>query len=166
MVYLQAGLQVGTESALDSSHVLAGSDPRLTLLAAASKSKILGHDALLVDNVDTGALELLGEGDNVGGAVELATLHETTGPGENGGNGVGGGLTALLVLTVVTGHGAVGGLGLEGRAIGGGESGGHQTERAEALGDNVGLDITVVVCAYPLASPSRVVLQTESKTHS
>jgi hypothetical protein len=39
----------------------------------------------------------------------------------------------------------VGGLGLVGRAVGGSQSGGHQTERAEALGDDVGLDITVVV---------------------
>jgi hypothetical protein len=39
----------------------------------------------------------------------------------------------------------VGSLRLEGLAIGGDEDGGHETERAEALGDNVGLDITIVV---------------------
>lgn len=145
MVYLQAGLQVGTESALDSSHVLAGSDPRLTLLAAASKSKILGHDALLVDNVDTGALELLGELNDFRSLIEGTTLNKTTGPGEDGSNGVGRGLAALLVLAVVTGDGAVGGLRLEGLAVRSNESRGHQTEGAEALGNNIGLDVTVVV---------------------
>lgn len=145
MVYLQAGLQVGTESALDSSHVLAGGDPRLTLLAAASKSKILGHDALLVDDVDTGELELLGELNDIGGPIERTTLDKTTSPGENGSNGVGRGLAALLVLAVVAGDGAVGGLSLEGLAVRSNESRGHQTEGAETLGNNIGLDITVVV---------------------
>lgn len=145
MVYLQAGLQVGTESALDSSHVLAGGDPRLTILAATGKSKILGHDALVVDNVDTGALELLGELDDIGGLIKGTTLNKTTGPGEDGSNGVGRGLAALLVFTVVASDGAVGGLRLEGLAVRSNESRGHQTEGAEALGDDVGLDIPIVV---------------------
>ena len=76
MVYLQAGLQVGTESALDSSHVLAGGDPRLTILAAAGKSKILGHDALVVDNVDTGALELLGGSERFAAMVTREDVTE------------------------------------------------------------------------------------------
>ena len=142
---LQTSLEVGLQAPLNGSHVLAGGDPGLTLLLATGQSKILGHDELVVDDLNAGALELLSESDDLGGVVELATLHETAGPGENGGNGVGGGLAALLVLAVVTGHGAVGSLGLEGLAGGGDEGGGHQTEGAEALGDDVGLDITVVV---------------------
>jgi hypothetical protein len=49
------------------------------------------------------------------------------------------------VLTEVAGDGAVGGLGLERLAVGSDEDGGHETEGAEALGDNVGLDVTIVV---------------------
>lgn len=36
-------------------------------------------------------------------------------------------------------------LGLEGLSVGGDEDGGHEAERAEALGNDIGLDITVVV---------------------
>ena len=73
-------------------------------------------------------------------------MDETTGPGEDRGNGVGGGLIALLVFTVVTSDGSVGGLGLEGLAVRGGESGSHQTKGSEALGDDIRLNITIVVC--------------------
>lgn len=142
---LQASLEVGLQPALNGSHVLASGDPRLTVLATTGESQILSHDSLVVDNFNAGTLELLGEGDNVGGVIELTTLHKTTGPGEDRGNGVGGGLVTLLVLAVVTGDGSVGGLGLVGIAVGGSQGRGHQTERAEALGDDIGLDITVVV---------------------
>jgi hypothetical protein len=50
-----------------------------------------------------------------------------------------------LVLAVVAGDGAVGGFGFEGLAVGGDEDGGHEAEGAEALRDDVGLDVTVVV---------------------
>jgi hypothetical protein len=50
------------------------------------------------------------------------------------------------VLTVVASDSTVGSLRLEGLAIRGNENRGHETKRAEALSDNVGLDITVVVC--------------------
>ena len=146
--YLKAGLEVGLESALDGSHVLAGSNPGLTLLAAAGQSQILGHDALIVDNLNASALKLLSKGNDIRSLVELATLDQTAGPGEDGGNGVGGGLAALLVLAVVTGHGTVGSLRLESLASRGDQGRGHQTKGAETLGDNVGLDITVVVYTF------------------
>jgi hypothetical protein len=145
VVYLQAGLEVGLESALNGSHVLTGGNPGLTVLAAAGKGKILGHDTLLVDNIDTGALELLGESNNIGGVIELSTLDQTTGPGKDGSDGVGGGLAALLVLAVVAGNGTVSGLGLERLAVRGDKSRGHETEGAKALGNDIGLDITIVV---------------------
>ena len=54
------------------------------------------------------------------------------------------------MLAVVAGHGAVSGLGLDGLAVGGGQGQtGHQAERAEALGDGVGLHVTVVVLGGP-----------------
>lgn len=143
--HLQLLLDDLLHAALDSVEVLVGGDIVLTASLAASKGKILGHDAINIDGVNAGLLEALGEGDNLGLVVELATLDETTGPGEDGGNGVGGGLVALLVLTVVASDGAVGSLGLEGLAIGGDEDRGHETKGAETLSDNVGLDITVVV---------------------
>lgn len=42
-------------------------------------------------------------------------------------------------------HGAVGGFGLEGFPVGGGEHGGHEPEGPEALRDDVGLHVAVVV---------------------
>lgn len=54
-----------------------------------------------------------------------------------------------LVLAVVASDRAVRGLRLDGLSVRGDQHGGHQTERAVALGDDIGLDITVVVLASP-----------------
>ena len=43
-------------------------------------------------------------------SVELGPVSQTSGPGVDAGNGVGGGLLSFLMLTVVTGNGAVGSL--------------------------------------------------------
>ena len=45
-------------------------------------------------------------------------MAETSGPGENTGDGVGGGFFAFLVLAVVAGDGAVGGFGFDCFAVG------------------------------------------------
>lgn len=142
---LQLLLEGSLETALNGIHVLVGGDIVLALRLASGKGKILGHDTVNIDSVNASLLKALSKGDNLGGVVELATLDETTGPGEDGGNGVGGGLVTLLVLTVVASDSTVGSLRLEGLAIRGNENRGHETKRAEALSDNVGLDITVVV---------------------
>lgn len=143
--HLQLLLESLLEAALNSIKVLVGGGIVLALRLASGKGKILGHDTVNVDGVNASLLKALGEGNDIGGVVELTTLDETTGPGEDGSNGVGGGLVTLLVLTVVASDGAVGSLRLEGLAIGCDEDRGHETERAEALGDNVRLDITIVV---------------------
>lgn len=140
---LQLRAQHRPHPLLHSLKILASSN--ILVLLAARNRQILGHDALAVDDVDAGFLEALGEFDDFGGAVELAALGEAAGPGEDGGDGVGGGRVALLVLAVVAGHGAVGGFGFEGLAVGGDEDGGHEAEGAEALGYDVGLDVAVVV---------------------
>jgi hypothetical protein len=143
--YLQLLLQARLQSPLNSVEVLVCGDPAAPVLLSARERKILGHDAINVDSVDAGLLELLGENDELGGVVKLTTLGEPLRPGVDGGNGVGGGLVALLVLAVMAGDGSVRGLSLEGLAVGGNEDRGHETERAESLGDNVGLNISVVV---------------------
>jgi hypothetical protein len=151
-MHLQLLLQAALQPPLHSIKVLVGRDPAATVLLAARQRKILGHDAIDVDSVDAGLLELLGEDNELGSAVELAALGEALCPGVDGGNGVGRRLVALLVLAVVARDGAVGGLGLEGLAVGGDEDRGHKPERAEALGDDVRLDVTVVVYCVSAAS--------------
>lgn len=133
------------QSPLNSLHVLASGDIVLTTSFSASKCEILGHDVVNIDGIDTGLLKSLSERNNVWGLVELSTLDESAGPGEDGGDWVGGGLVALLVLTVVAGDGSVGGLRLKGLSVWGNEDGGHKAEGAEALGNDIGLDITIVV---------------------
>ena len=49
------------------------------------------------------------------------------------------------MLAVVTGDGSMGGLGFKRLAIRGDEHGGHEAERPEPLGDNVGLNVSIVV---------------------
>ncbi|CAB4905327.1 unannotated protein [freshwater metagenome] len=52
-------------------------------------------------------------------------------------NRIGRGGVALLVLAVVTGHGAVSCFGLDGLPVGSHQHGTHQAERAEALSHDV-----------------------------
>ena len=52
---------------------------------------------------------------------------------------------ALLMLAEMARYGAVGGFGFVGFAVWGDEDGGHEAEGAEALGDDVGEDVAVVV---------------------
>ena len=70
-------------------------------------------------------------------------------PGENRGDGVGGGLLTALMLAIVAGHGAVGGLGLHGLAVRRQQHRGHQAERTVALRHRVRLHVAVVVLAGP-----------------
>src|SRR5690606_19266945 len=108
-----------------------GGQPLLVL--ADEQRQVLGHLAAL-DGLDDDLLQGLGEAHDLRGGVELAALLQAAGPGEDRGDRVGGGRLALLVLPVVAGHRAVGGLGLD-RAVLGHQHGGHQAQRAEALGD-------------------------------
>ena len=49
----------------------------------------------------------------------------------------GGACESNLVLAVVASDGTVRGLGLDGLSVGGDQHGGHQTQRAVALGDDI-----------------------------
>lgn len=113
-----------------------------------AESEILGHLARF-DSGDASGLEGISELAEASVAIELGAVGEATRPGKDGGDGVGGGLLALLVHAVVARDGAVGGLGLDGLAVRRDQHRGHQTKRAKALRDRVGLHITVVVFAGP-----------------
>lgn len=67
------------------------------------------------------------------------------GLGKDGCNRVGGGFMIFLVFVVVVSDSVVGGFRFEGFVIGGDEDGGYEIKRVEVLGDNVGLDIIIVV---------------------
>jgi hypothetical protein len=145
-LYLQLGLEHSLHALLNSIEVCSGGDVVVLALLSTCESEIFGHDALLVDNVDASLLERLCKLDDLGCVVELTTLDKTTGPGEDGSNGVGRCGVTLLMLAEVTSDGTVSGLRLECLAIGGDEDRSHQTQTAETLSDNVRLDITVIVC--------------------
>jgi len=86
---------------------------------------------------------------------------EAASPCKDGGNRVGRGGATLLVLTPVTSNGTMGSLGLNSLTIGADKHGSHETERAVALSDDIGLDITIVV----LASPDETTVGLESLSH-
>ena len=77
----------------------------LHLLSMDSQSKILGHDTLLVDQFNTRGFEVFTESEELGVVIEVGSVDETSGPCEDGSNGVGGGFVALLPFTVVSGDG-------------------------------------------------------------
>lgn len=125
----------------------------LQALAVDDQCQVLGHIASL-DGLDADSLQLLGKLLQCNVVIDLGTELETAGPGKDGGDGVGGGLAALLVLAVVAGDGAVGSLGLAALAVGGEEDRGHKAEGSVALSNDIGLNITIVVLAGP-NEPSR-----------
>ena len=96
-----------------------------------AEGQILGHEAGL-HGLNAHLLEGIAELGELVVVVELGPPGKTARPGEDRGDGVGRGLATLLVDAVVTGHGAVSGLSLDGLTVGGHQDGGHQTERAEA----------------------------------
>ena len=61
--------------------------------------------------------------------VQPAPVLQSAGPGEDGGDGVGGGGVALLVLAEVPRHCAVRRLALQGLAVGRHQHTSHQTQR-------------------------------------
>src|SRR4030095_10895196 len=98
-------------------------------------------------------LQRLREGNHLWSVVEFPPVLETAGPRVDGSDRVRRGWLALLVLPVVPGHRAVGSLGLDRLAIRRHQNARHQPERAEALGDGIGLHIAVIVLASPDVSP-------------
>eukprot|EP00128_Syssomonas_multiformis_P014375 Colp12_sorted_trinity150504_noHs@5349 len=110
--------------------------------------KILGHSAL-GNSVNANILKGLRPVNKALVAIELATVSKTTGPCEDGSNGVGAGLLALLVLAEVTGNGAVGSLSLNSLTVGADKDGGHKTEGTVALSDKIRHNITIIVLASP-----------------
>jgi hypothetical protein len=135
----------------DSVHELVGDNPVLALhlLSVDSESKILRHNAVLVNQLNTRLLKALAELAQLGVVIELGAVKQTTRPREYGRNRVGGRLTTLLPLAVVARNRAMCSLGFHNLTVRRDELGGHHAQRAEALCENVRLNITVVVFARP-----------------
>ena len=111
-------------------------------------SKILGHAALF-DSFNNSSFQLVTEVFEFLVSIEVSSVEETSGPGEDGGNRVGGSLLAALVLAVVAGHRAVRGLGLHCPAVRRHQHRRHEAERAEALRHRIGLHVAIIVLAGP-----------------
>lgn len=90
--------------------------------------QVLGHFTVFY-GLDGGCFEGVAEVGQLWLVVELGAVEEATGPGEDTGDGVGGGFSSLLVLSVVTGHGSVSGLSLNStiRSV---KHRGHQSQRS------------------------------------
>src|ERR1700726_1254176 len=123
-----------------------GGEP--TLFGADQEREILGHEAGL-DGFDTDLLQRRSELLQFGIVVELGAVRQAASPGEDRGDRVGRGLLALLMLTVMPRHRAVGGLRFHRLAVRRHQHRGHQAERAVALRHRVGLNVAVVVLAGP-----------------
>ena len=115
------------------------------ILSLNQQGQVLGHDAVFGDGIQDAFLQGVGKFDDVWGVVQLTSLGDTSGPCKNGGNGVSRGFFACLVASVVSGDGTVGGLGFKRLSIWGDEDRSHQAKGAKTLGDDVGLDVTVVI---------------------
>jgi len=136
---------------VDGIHVDVSNNPvfPLHVLAMDSQCEVLGHDAILVDDLHASLLEGCAEILQGNIVVELGPVDETTGPREDGSHWVRRGFFTLLPFTVVPGDGSMGSLTLDGLAIRSDEFTGHHSKTSKALGQDVGLDVPIVVFASP-----------------
>lgn len=112
--------------------------------------QILRHNPIDINRVNACLLQTLGKRHDFRRPVQRPALYEASRPREDGGDWVRGRLVAFLVLSVVARYGAVGSFGFECLAVRGYEDGGHEAEGAEALGDDVGEDVAVIVFRFVL----------------
>lgn len=80
------------------------------LLVQNAKGKVLSHVSGL-DSVDDDSLQSVTEINQLLVSVNFSSLDETSGPGEDGSNGVGGGELSLLVSSEMSGDSSVSGFG-------------------------------------------------------
>jgi len=102
-----------------------------------------------LDRVDADLLQRFGEMSQTRILVQLGAMQQSAGPREDGGDRIGGGLVALLVLTIVTGDGAMGGFGFDCATVRAYEDRRHHAQGAVALRHRVRLHVSVVVLARP-----------------
>jgi len=81
-------------------------------------------------------------------SVNLSSVHKTSSPGEDTGNWVSGSGFSLLILSPMSGDSSVSSLRFKATILVD-ENGSHETERAETLSDDIGLNISIVVLAGP-----------------
>lgn len=121
----------------------------LHVLAMNRERKVLGHDTININDLNTGRLEGLAEMLERLVVVELGTVQESPCPREYRSNRVRRRLVALLVLAVVARDGAVCSLALDDLAVWRNELTRHHAQRAKALCEDVGLNVTVVILTGP-----------------
>jgi hypothetical protein len=66
------------------------------LLAVDNQGQILSHMLINFNGFNTSLFQILTELEKISIVIQLGTVFKTTSPSKNGGNGVGGGLVALL----------------------------------------------------------------------
>ena len=117
------------------------------LFGADEQREVLGHLAAF-DGFDADPFERFGEFDNFG-VLSAPAIAQPAGPGKDAGDGVGAGRLPLLVLAIVAGDGAVGGLGLDRLAIGVISTGSSGQGCRSPARPGVRLDVAVVILAGP-----------------
>lgn len=78
----------------------------LHVLSVDGDGQILGHDSVFVNDLNTCVLQVKTPISQSIIPVELGAVEETTGPGEDGRDGVCGSLVALLPFTVMASYGS------------------------------------------------------------
>ena len=110
-------------------------------------SQVLCEGSFL-DCADNSRLQSLTEKSQLFVAVKLGAVAETTGPREDGSDWVGRGGTSLFPNSKVSGDSAVGSFSFHDIVLVDAD-GGHETEGAESLRNNVRLNVSIVVLASP-----------------
>lgn len=130
----------------------------------------LGHDSIFINGLDTSLFDALGKSYKFLVAVEFTTVFKTSSPCENPTSGqhlhfkeifgairsdrVSRSFFALLVFPVVSCDRPMRSFRLNGLAIRCDQYRRHQAKRSVALGDDIALDVSVVIFAGPDEPPT------------
>ena len=126
MILSQLLLQIGVNSVkefLGIKKIFA----MLDFIAAYADGQILGHLSAL-HCLDTNSFQCIREIDEGLVTIQLAAESQSTRPGKDAGDGIGGSGLACLVVAEVAGDGTMGRFGFHDLSIGRDQDGGHQAQ--------------------------------------
>ena len=109
-------IQFGVESSSNGLNEFQGVQVRASgdiISSSDADGEILGHFSIL-NAFDCGVFEVLTELVEFWEVVKVSSVHETSGPGEDRGNGVSGGFFSLLMLSIMSSDCSVGGFSFNG----------------------------------------------------
>jgi hypothetical protein len=117
--------------------------------------RYLCHDCILVNSINTSLFNSLCKTNQFLIPIQFAPMFQSPRPSENRRNRIRRSLPPLLMFPIMSRDGPVRGLRLDRLAIRGDQHRRHETEGTVALGNDIGLNVAVVIFTGPDESTAR-----------